>query len=241
MNLLRVTQVDLFGKNIEYSAAVPVFEDALENFIALLKTGIAGREWHGTLLLDKGDRFLSCHVTPVVFNDGRKGVSVRLEELTELRHREIALQESEARLRSIIRAAPVGIGVVSNRVILEVNERLCQMTGYQAGELIGKPARIFYKREEEYGAVGREQYELIDQTGVGTVQTQWQKKKTGPLSISCSVLHLSIRQISPMVSPSPPSIPPNAHALRRSCANVKSGAANLLNCLRMRLSFTVTE
>jgi PAS domain S-box-containing protein len=186
LNLLRVTPADLFGKNIEYSAAVPVFEDELENFIALLKTGIAGKEWHGTLLLGKGDRFFSCHVTPVVFNDGRKGVSVRLEELTELRHREIALQESEARLRSIISAAPIGIGVVSNRVILEVNERLCQMTGYQAGELIGKPARILYTTEEEYDAVGREKYELIDQTGAGTVQTQWQKKNGAIIDILLS-------------------------------------------------------
>ncbi len=186
LNILRVTSADLLGKNIEYSAAVPVFDNALEDFIAIVKTGISGKNWQGTLALNKGDRFYSCHVTPMVFHDGRKGVSVRLEDLTELRHREHALQESEARLRSIISAAPVGIGVVSNRVIFEVNNRLCQMTGYHASELIGRSARIFYTTREEYDAVGRDKYELIAQTGAGTVQTQWQRKDGSIIDILLS-------------------------------------------------------
>jgi PAS domain S-box-containing protein len=180
LNILRVTATDLLGKNFEYSAAVQVFGDALEDFITILKTGILGKEWHGTLALNKGDLFFSCHVTPMVFNDGRKGVSVRLEDLTELRRREIALQESEARLRSIISTAPVGIGVVSERVILEVNNRLCQMTGYSTSELIGKSARVLYPTDEEFERVGRDKYSMIARTGTGTVQTQW-KKKDGSL------------------------------------------------------------
>ena len=180
LNILRATATDLLGKNIEYSAAVQVFGETFEDFITILKTGISGKEWHGTLALNKGDLFFSCHITPMVFNDGRKGVSVRLEDLTELRRREIALQESEARLRSIISAAPVGIGVVSERVILEVNNRLCQMTGYSTGEIIGKSARVLYPTDEEFERVGRDKYSMIARTGTGTVQTQW-KKKDGSL------------------------------------------------------------
>ncbi|MDO9549892.1 MAG: PAS domain S-box protein [Methanoregula sp.] len=176
LNLLRVTSTDILGKNIEYSAAVLLFDDKLENFITLLKTGISGKEWHGTLALRKGDLFYSCYITPMVLNDGRKGVSVRLEDLTELRHHEIALQESEARLRSIIDASPVGIGVVSERVILEVNSRLCQMTGYSASELIGKSARILYPTEEVFEETGRDKYAQIARAGLGSVHTRWQKK-----------------------------------------------------------------
>ena len=196
LNLLRVTSADLLGKNIEYSAAVLLFDDALEEFIAILKTGISGKDWQGTLALNKGDLFYSCHVTPMVFNDGRKGVSVRLEDLTELRHREHALQESEERLRSIISAAPVGIGVVSERVILEANERLCQMTGYTAGELIGASARILYRTTEEYNVVGREKYELIARTGSGTVQTQWQKKDGSIIDILLSSAPLNTSDLA---------------------------------------------
>jgi PAS domain S-box-containing protein len=191
LNILRVTAADLLGKNIEYSAAVPVFDNALEDFMNLLKAGTSGEEWHGTLALNKGDLFYSCHITPLVFNDGRKGVSVLLEDLTELRHRELALQESEARLRSIISAAPIGIGVVSNRIILEVNNRLCKMTGYSADELIGKSSRIFYKTAEEFEAVGREKDEQIARAGVGTVQTHWQKKDGDLIDILLSFAPLS--------------------------------------------------
>lgn len=176
LNLLKVSSPDLIGKNFEYSAAVPVFEDTLENIITILKNGIAGKEWHGTLLVNKGDRFFSCSVTPAVFHDGRKGVSVRLEDLTELRHHEHALQESEARLRSIIGAAPIGIGMVSGRVLLEVNNHFCQMTGYEAGDLIGRSARLLYPTQEEFDRVGRVKYAQMGRTGSSTVQARWKKK-----------------------------------------------------------------
>jgi PAS domain S-box-containing protein len=175
LNLLRVTSADLLGKNIEYSPAVLLFDNSLEEFVALLKTGISGKEWHGTLALNKGDLFYSCHITPVVFNDGRKGVSLLLDDLTELRHHEIALQESESRLRSIISAAPVGIGVMSGRVILEVNNRLCQMTGYSADELIGKSTRLLYAKDEDFERAASKKYSVIARTE-GGVRLQWKKK-----------------------------------------------------------------
>ena len=52
---------------------------------------------------------------------------------------DIALKESEARITSLFRSAPVVIGVVSNRILLEVNEYFCEMHGYTEQELIGKP------------------------------------------------------------------------------------------------------
>jgi len=176
LTLLRVNAADLFGKNIEYSAAYRVFDDAFEDFIAHLKTGISGKEWHGTLGLGKGDRVFSCHIAPAVFNDGRKGVSVRLEDLTELRHREIALQDSEARLRSIISAAPVGIGVVSGRGFLEVNNRFSEITGYSAFELTNKSIRLLYPTHEDFEKAGLQIYPQLVRTGTSTLRTQWKKK-----------------------------------------------------------------
>jgi PAS domain S-box-containing protein len=87
-----------------------------------------------------------------------------------------ALRESESRLSSIIHVAPIGIGVVSNRVILTVNERICQMTGYTAEELIGKSSALFYPTLEEFDYVGRVKYGQIARKGSGTVETRWQKK-----------------------------------------------------------------
>ncbi len=77
---------------------------------------------------------------------------------------------------AVLRAAPVGIGVVVNRIFVDVNERLCEMVGYTAGEIVGQSARILYPTDEEYEYVGREKYRLIAQSGTGAVETRWMRK-----------------------------------------------------------------
>jgi PAS domain S-box-containing protein len=89
---------------------------------------------------------------------------------------EQTLEEREAKLRSIFRAAPSGIGVVANRLLVEVNDRICLMTGYAVEELVGQSARILYPTQEEYDYVGREKYRQIAEQGIGTVETRWQRK-----------------------------------------------------------------
>jgi PAS domain S-box-containing protein len=97
-------------------------------------------------------------------------------DITEQKKAGESLRESEAALASIFRAAPVGIGLVSNRVLIRANDRLCEMTGYSAEELIGRSARILYPDDAEFDRVGREKYELIRKYGTGTVETRWQRK-----------------------------------------------------------------
>jgi len=104
------------------------------------------------------------------------GIEGIAKDITELKRAEEALRQSESRLSSIIRVAPIGIGVVSNRIIQSANDRLCQMTGYSAGELIGQSARILYPTDEDYNYVGVEKYDQIQRYGSGSVETRWQKK-----------------------------------------------------------------
>ena len=93
----------------------------------------------------------------------------------ERRRAEQALRESEASLRSIFRAAPVGIGMVTNRVLRHVNDYICEMTGYSRNELVDQNARILYPTREEYERVGREKYVLIREQGTGSIETCWQR------------------------------------------------------------------
>jgi PAS domain S-box-containing protein len=86
------------------------------------------------------------------------------------------LQQREAMLQSIFRVAPTGIGVVRNRVLLEVNEKICEMTGYSRDELLGKNAMILYPTIEDYEYVGNEKYRQIALYGTGTVETKWKRK-----------------------------------------------------------------
>ncbi len=89
---------------------------------------------------------------------------------------EAALKKNEQELRSIFRAAPTGIGMVCDRIIQKVNNRVCEMTGYSQNELIGQNARFLYPTDEEFEYVGKEKYRQISDKGTGTVETKFQCK-----------------------------------------------------------------
>ncbi len=97
-------------------------------------------------------------------------------DITARKMMEDALRDTESRLKGIIHIAPVGIGMVADRVLLQVNEKVCQMTGYSQEELIGKNARILYQNQEDFEFVGREKYGQIRASGSGTVETRWKRK-----------------------------------------------------------------
>ena len=97
--------------------------------------------------------------------------------MTQSRHPDDSGQKRRAHrlevLDSIFRAAPTGIGMVRDRVILQANDRLCKMTGYSPEELIDQNARMLYPTQEEFEWVGREKYAQISRMGTGTVETRW--------------------------------------------------------------------
>ncbi|MBN2138062.1 MAG: PAS domain S-box protein [Sedimentisphaerales bacterium] len=113
-------------------------------------------------------------------------------DITDRKRAEEALRDSEARLKSIFRVAPVGIGVVSNRVLMEVNDRVCEMLGYSRSELIGKSARMLYSTAEDYEYVGREKYDQIRRSGTGTVETKWVRKDGEKIDVLLSSTPLDI-------------------------------------------------
>ena len=115
--------------------------------------------------------------------DAERSKEELIEELSELRRRisdlesagELvteALRESEASVKSILAAAPIGIGLVQNRVLGWVSERMNEMLGYSGDELIGKNQLILYENKEEFERVGGDRYEQIDQQGIGKIDTR---------------------------------------------------------------------
>lgn len=114
---------------------------------------------------------------------GYRGID---RDITARKQTEMALRKSEARLQSIFSAAPTGIGVVVNRVIVEVNNRVCDMTGRSKDELIGKSARILYPTQEEFEFVGSEKYQQISTLGFGSVETRWVRKDGSILDVFLS-------------------------------------------------------
>ncbi|ADW17846.1 multi-sensor hybrid histidine kinase [Desulfobulbus propionicus DSM 2032] len=107
---------------------------------------------------------------------GRTLLHSIVHDVTSQKMAQEALQAKENYLRSIFRAAPVGIGVVRQRVFVTVNDHLCAMTGYTQAELTGQDARLLYPDEHEYLRVGVGKYRMIAQRGTGTMETQWVRK-----------------------------------------------------------------
>ncbi len=97
-------------------------------------------------------------------------------EVAERKHMEADLRDSEAYIRSIFRVAPTGIGVVVDRVIQEVNPRLCEMVGYSKEELTGENSIVLYPSQAEFDYVGQEKYRQIAEGGSGIVETRFVKK-----------------------------------------------------------------
>jgi len=129
---------------------------------------------HAIELKDGTRVFLKINATPLITSDGAfDGMIAMVEDETSTVTIDRALSGSEAMLRSIFRAAPVGIGVVKNRVLGWTNQRIYEMTGYSEGDLRGKSARILYPSDEDFEFVGREKYRQISQFGTGTVETTW--------------------------------------------------------------------
>jgi PAS domain S-box-containing protein len=117
-------------------------------------------------------------------------------DITERKLAENALREEKARLSSIFRASPIGIGVVIDRVFVDVNDHFCELLGFDRDELLGENARMVYPSDEDYEYVGREKYRQIDDNGVGSVETRMQRKDGKVVNVLLSSTPLNPADIS---------------------------------------------
>jgi two-component system cell cycle sensor histidine kinase/response regulator CckA len=105
------------------------------------------------------------------------GNGLRQRKLIRERNQAVAaLRESEERMKAIIRAVPVGIGLALDRNLRWGNETLCQMLGYDAEELVGRCSRNLYKDDSEYDRVGCRLYPEAPKNKPAMVETQWVRK-----------------------------------------------------------------
>jgi len=123
----------------------------------------------------------------MTMKDEKKTKKQLINELVELRQRFATLEADslmvaetlksrEASIQSILKAAPIGIGLVHKRVLNWVSDHMSEMLGYSGGELIGQSARILYENDEEFERVGREKYKDIEEKGIGGTETRWRRK-----------------------------------------------------------------
>lgn len=73
----------------------------------------------------------------------------------DIRIKNEALRKSEARLRNVFEASPLGIGLFKNRVMQWQNNALARMSGYSLDEFQGKNTRSLYANDAEFERVGK--------------------------------------------------------------------------------------
>ena len=105
--------------------------------------------------------------------------------LTNLKIHQAAAQQEDL-LQNIFTSAPMGIGLVVDRVFQWTNEKLSEITGYSCDELKGKTSRMLYLSEEEFDRIGREKYAQMKKFGTGFMDTRIKRKNGSVADIRLS-------------------------------------------------------
>jgi|GEM_PF-5514085 len=91
---------------------------------------------------------------------------IQLDDITEKKGK-------EQKIESIFRAAPVGIGLIKDHVIVEVNDMICSITGYSESELKGKNARFLYKNNSDFRKISELKNNKLNSGEAKTIETLW--------------------------------------------------------------------
>ena len=190
------TRDELIGK--KFIPPVPAEDQHLvkKHFASLTKDHPTATITHRILLADGQVRWQRWSDRAIFDENGNVTEYQSVgRDVTEQNLAQEALRASEASLASIFRAAPVGIGIVSARILLRVNDRVCAMTGYSPDELTGKNSRILYPADEDYEYVGKVKYDLMREKGIGTVRTRWKRKDGSIINILLSSTPIDLSDI----------------------------------------------
>jgi PAS domain S-box-containing protein len=169
--LLDKFQGDIIGKR--YCEVINNISEPREDslFCQMLKSGkqqTEVRSWSG--------KVFECTIVPIISSEGDIYGSVLLiVDITKLKTAERKLKDKNRLLKSIFHTAPIGLGVVSHRELLDVNEEMCKITGYSKEEHLGRTTRFLYPDEKHFRQVGLE-YEAKTGEEVAVIKTKFKRK-----------------------------------------------------------------
>jgi two-component system cell cycle sensor histidine kinase/response regulator CckA len=161
----------------------------------------AGRPFQGlvntNLHRDGSEVILETSAVPIFDGDGMllgyRGIDRNITDRIEALE---ALRESETTLRTLLQAAPVAVGLVTERVLGWTNERMTALIGYAPDELMGQGARILYDSDEEYERVGRVKHPQVEARGVGSVETRFRRKDGSVVDVLLSSAAIDPKDMS---------------------------------------------
>jgi PAS domain S-box-containing protein len=137
-SLTGTDSINLVGKNIEYTPVGLVFDEVFVKFIERIREGVAGNEWSGEINLRSKGIIVFCRIAPTVFEDGRRGVSILLEDITRRKQGEYALLESKATARALMNSPTDTVILMDTHgLILDLNDTAAFKFKKYGGNLTG--------------------------------------------------------------------------------------------------------
>ncbi|HYP90756.1 MAG TPA: PAS domain S-box protein, partial [Polyangiaceae bacterium] len=147
-SLLGMSREEVIGKNI-----ADVVVESERHVVSQLRSGLGIGEWmlrEWRMRRKDGSTFIG-EVSSKRLPDGRfQGIC---RDVTERREREEALHQSELRFRALTAASFEGIGISENGVIIDVNDQLLQLSGYERSELVGREVVMLIPAESREAVV----------------------------------------------------------------------------------------
>lgn len=128
LSLLNLPREQIIGKNLTYINPPDVdVHELLETFTA----GPAEPDTQLTFnLRGKGESIFRQKAVPTVFEDGRKGLTIILEDITGRITAEHEIRESEERFRMMAENIQDGLMIIENEKAIFSNKRISEITGY---------------------------------------------------------------------------------------------------------------
>ncbi|MDD1667839.1 MAG: PAS domain S-box protein, partial [Methanomicrobiales archaeon] len=118
---------------------------------------------------------------------GSAEVIAVVQDITERKKAEEELRKTQALQETLLRASPVGIGLVSGRILRWENDAMCRILGITEGELKDQPLSVIFADEREYERTSRELDRGIQEQGSGEVETVWKRKDGSTVEVALRV------------------------------------------------------
>jgi PAS domain S-box-containing protein len=132
LKLLNLSRAGTMGKNVAYLNPPDV---DVHELLETLTSGIEEGRAITFRLKNEGERIFTQKSVPTVFEDGKKGRTIILEDITEHILAEREIRNSEERFRLMAENIQDGIIIMENDKTVFVNSRIAAISGYSYDEL----------------------------------------------------------------------------------------------------------
>jgi len=176
LTLLNLSRQETIGKNIMYLSPPDV---DVHELLETITTRFEEKEDTVTFRVkDRGERIFKQKSVPTVFEDGQRGFTIILEDITEHILAEREIRESEERFRTMAENIHDGLIIFENEKIVFVNRRIVEIAGYSFEELWKMRPLSIIAPEDKEAAAGQIQKLQRGEHGLNELQV-WILRKDG--------------------------------------------------------------